>query len=120
MKLKDYLKEQGVTGADVGKVLITFKLCAWSTWVVLVPICAKLKPIRRLSRLSGPQKAKAWFIKRYPNTIDKWEEHIIKSSEWFAKHKAVSWIPDAFGQKRVDFGLSIAEATVLYKVSHSI
>lgn len=102
--------------SDIGKVLIAFKLCAWSTWVVFVPICGKLKPLRRLARMSGPQKLKAAIIRRYPNRIEKFEEHVLKSSEWFARHKAVRWIPEFFGQKHRDFGLSIAEATVLYKI----
>eukprot|EP01084_Bolivina_argentea_P196931 337566_1 len=116
MKLKEYLHKQNVRPSDVGKVLITFKFAAYSTWLLLVPICGKLQPIRRLSRMSGPQRLKTAFIRRYPNKYESWEEHIIKGSEWFAKHKSVRWIPDAFGQKHRDFGLSVAEATVLYKI----
>lgn len=116
MKLKEYLAEQNVRPADVGKVLITFKLAAWSTWVLLVPFCGKLQPLRRLSRMSGPQRLKAAFIRRYPNKYEQWEEHVLRGSEWFAKRPTVRWIPDTFGQKHADFGLSIAEATVLYKV----
>mmetsp|Transcript_16264 Transcript_16264/g.24948 ORF Transcript_16264/g.24948 Transcript_16264/m.24948 type:complete len:276 (+) Transcript_16264:152-979(+) len=116
MKLKDYLVEQNVSAADVGSVLIMFKLCAWSTWVLSIPICSKLKPLRRMAQLSGPQKLKQAIIRRYPNKIERFEESIIKSSEWFANHRATRWIPDSFGQKRRDFGLSVAEATVLYKL----
>ena len=116
MKLKEYLEKQNVKPTDVAKVLFAFKLCAWSTWVILVPICGKLRPIRRLGQMSGPQRLKSWFIKKYPNKYESWEEHVIKGSEWIAKHKTIRWIPDAFGQRHRDFGLSIAEATVLYKV----
>ena len=118
MKLKEYLVEQNVRPTDVAKVLLAFKLCAWSTWVVLVPICGKLRPIRRLGQMSGPRRLKSWFIKTYPNRYESWEEHIIKGSEWIAKRKSIRWIPDAFGQRHRDFGLSIAEATVLYKVNY--
>ena len=117
MKLQEYLEEQNVRPKDVAKVLLAFKLCAWSTWIVLVPICGKLRPIRRLSQMSGPQRLKSWFIRTYPNRYERWEEHIIKGSEWIAKLKTVRWIPEAFCQRHRDFGLSIAEATVLYKVN---
>eukprot|EP00486_Rosalina_sp_Unknown_P013448 CAMPEP_0201581650 /NCGR_PEP_ID=MMETSP0190_2-20130828/72804_1 /ASSEMBLY_ACC=CAM_ASM_000263 /TAXON_ID=37353 /ORGANISM="Rosalina sp." /LENGTH=281 /DNA_ID=CAMNT_0048020077 /DNA_START=23 /DNA_END=866 /DNA_ORIENTATION=- len=116
MKLKEYLEAQNVKPTDVAKVLFTFKLFAWSTWVILVPFCGKVRPIRRLGQMSGPQRLKSWFIKTYPNRYERWEEHVIKGSEWIAKHKTIRWIPDAFGQRHRDFGLSIAEATVLYKV----
>ena len=116
MKLKEYLQKQNVKPSDVGAVLLAFKLCAWSTWILFVPICSKLKPIRRLSQMSGPQRLKASFIRRYPNRYERFEEHILKGSEWIARHKAISWIPEFFGQRHRDFGLSIAEATVCYKV----
>ena len=116
MKLREYLNQQNVPMKAVGKVLITFKIAAWSTWVLLVPICGKFQPIRRLSQMSGPQRLKAAFIRKFPNRYERWEEHVIRGSEWFASKKSVRWIPDAFGQKHRDFGLSIAEATVLYKL----
>merc|ERR1719203_193689 len=110
------LQQQNVKPANIGKVLITFKFAAWSTWLLLVPICGKFQPMRRLSRMSGPQRLKASFIRRFPNRYERWEEHVMKGSDWFAKHNLVRWIPDAFGQKHRDFGLSVAEATVLYKL----
>eukprot|EP01084_Bolivina_argentea_P144836 254025_1 len=116
MKLKEYLKKQNVRPADIGKVLITFKFAAYTTWIVLVPICGKFQPLRRFFRLSGPKNLKEAFIRRYPERYASWEQHFINGAEWVARHKTIRWIPETFGQKHRDFGLSIAEATVLYKL----
>lgn len=115
MKLTDYLHQSNITRKDIPKVLITFKAGAWLTWFITIPICARFQPLRRLFRLRGPKNIKDAFINRYPQRYASWEKHVINGSEYFARLRMIRWIPRSVGQKPKDFGLAVAESTVLYK-----
>merc|ERR1712228_213870 len=72
-----------------------------------VPICMKYRPLRRLSRSSGPQQLKASLARRCPNQYKLWSTFTRTTRTTFC-------------QKYIRFGLSIAEATVLYKAMFPI
>ncbi|ETO08492.1 hypothetical protein RFI_28896 [Reticulomyxa filosa] len=115
LKLKQYLQDHNIDPKKVGQILITFKICAWMTWATAVPICARLQPLRRLVKLSGPRRLYGNFKRKYPNVSQKFLLMFTKISRKFIVFNK-KWIPEAFGQKHKDFGLAVAEATLLSKL----
>ena len=69
LSVKGYLESQNVSPKHVAKVLITFKFCAWSTWILAIPLCYKVQPLRRFFRLRGPMKLKQRIIDTFPNVM---------------------------------------------------
>lgn len=60
----EYLKSKGLTTEDGGRVIGIFFFAKYITFLSMIPLCYKLRPIRRLLRPTNTEKAREYFISR--------------------------------------------------------
>jgi hypothetical protein len=60
----EYLKSKGLHAEDVGRVIGIFFFAKYITFATMIPLCFKLKPIRRLLKPVNTARAREYFMNR--------------------------------------------------------